>query len=64
MTKRKRKGRKERQNRLEKYGIGSGNSRYRQKVDSGKQMYGDGKRCCGHRFTKVSMRRMGSDDGT
>ncbi len=31
---------------------GGTKSRYAQKVNAGNQMYGNGKRCCGHRFCK------------
>jgi len=40
------------QKKLQQMGAGKGNSKYAQKVKSGNQMYGDGKRCCGHRYSK------------
>lgn len=49
-----------RQRKLQKMGHGKGSSRYAQKVKAGNQMYGDGKRCCGHRFGKQGLRAGGA----
>lgn len=48
------KAKNSRRNRLQAMGVGKGNSRYAQKVASGKQLYGDGHRCCAHRLNRIS----------
>lgn len=59
MNKHERK-RTQRKKRMEKRGLGEGNSRYAQKVKAGNMMYGDGRTCCGHGRSPLQPRKGGA----
>ena len=46
----RKKSKEQRKKKLQAQGLDGDNSKYARKVKSGRQMYGDGKRGCGHRF--------------
>jgi hypothetical protein len=59
MNKHERK-RTQRKKRMEKRAVGQGSSRYAEKVQSGRQMYGNGRLCCGHGCSPLEPKKGGA----